>query len=281
MNALCPAVCVGADQLALAHFARHHEDTIVGRAKLRLGGVLYDAHGRPASQGNTVDARVLAATCSGQSAALAAFEHDCLAIGRKVWAGIMARCHSDIARATAPWRDGADMAEPSIRPADERDCAPVARPGRPEFHLGIVAVDQPTCRAARQRLDPQFAQRFEGDLPAVGRDHGPARHLGLEAVRRYFDLGMHCVDYNARVVHAERYVARAATIGAGPSELAACPEYHCFSIGRPPHVRIDAGNRPGFLHVAVQRVVDATLGAGGQILDPQGRLAMLTPDETH
>src|SRR3546814_3218886 len=45
------------------------------------------------------------------------------------------------------------------------------------------------------------------------------------------------------------------------------------------HVRIDAGDRPRFLYILIERVVDFLFGARGEVLDVELRLRALAPDE--
>src|SRR3546814_9251466 len=63
------------------------------------------------------------------------------------------------------------------------------------------------------------------------------------------------------------------------AQLAAGPEDDIAAVGGPRHIRIDAGDRPGFLHILIERVIDLLLDTRGEILDVQLRLRALAPDE--
>ena len=90
---------------------------------------------------------------------------------------------------------------------------------------------------------------------------------------------MRRLGHAAAVVHAERDHRRIAAIGIDPPDLAARPEDDRTVIGRPGHIGIDAGHRPGFLNVAVEIAVNLAHRAGGQFLDPELGLAILPPHE--
>src|SRR4051812_7559896 len=203
---------IGADQLALAGGGDDREQAVAGGAELRLGAVARDEDGRTAAGGDPVNARILGPSAGREEAPLPPLERDRLAVGRETRPGIMAGLSGDVAGRPAARGDGADMAQPLVRPADEDDGPPIARPGREQLELRLVAFHQPPSGAARSRLDPQLAERLEHHLAAVGGNAGPARHLRLEAVGRDLHLRVQGVDDYSRVVDPERDLARAAAV---------------------------------------------------------------------
>ena len=61
--------------------------------------------------------------------------------------------------------------------------------------------------------------------------------------------------------------------------MTACPEHDAAAVGRPCHVGIDASDRPGLLHVLIERVVDLALHPAVEILDVELGLAGFAPHE--
>ena len=61
--------------------------------------------------------------------------------------------------------------------------------------------------------------------------------------------------------------ARAAAVAVDAPDLAAGPEDYGLAVRRPVHVRIDAVDRPGLLHVVVEIGIDLPLLARAQVLD--------------
>ena len=87
------------------------------------------------------------------------------------------------------------------------------------------------------------------------------------------------IDDDAVVVDAERDDPRLAARAVHAAELAAGPEDDVPAVGRPAHIGIDAGHRPGFLHILVERVIKLLFGARGEILHIELRLRAFAPDE--
>ena len=190
----------------------------------------------------------------------------------------MARLAGHVARLAAARGDGADATEPGVGPVDEHDRAPVARPGREEFEA-VAAARQAPRRAPGGRLEPQFAKAFEHHLAPVGGHFGEARHLRHEALGRDLDLRVRRIGDAARVVDAERNVARRAAGDIDAAQLAARPEDDAAAVGGPVHVGIDPAHRPGFLHVLVERIIDLALLSRGEVLDVKLGLGRLAPHE--
>ena len=100
----------GADQLVLVLFGDDEEHAVAGRAELRSGGILADAHRRATGRRNAVRASARGAARRGQIAALALFEHDRPAIRREAREAIMASNRGDGAWVSAACRHCADLA---------------------------------------------------------------------------------------------------------------------------------------------------------------------------
>ena len=173
----------------------------------------------------------------------------------------------------------AQLAQPRIGPAYEHDRLAIARPGGEQLERSVIAAHQSARLAAGRRLDPQLAQGLEHHLLAIGRHGGPTGHLGRETVGRDLDLWMGGVDDHPRVVDLERNDAGRAVGDVGALNLAARPEHHGPAVGRPGHVGVDAGDRPGLLHVLVQSVIDLALLARHQVLHIELGLGPFTADE--
>jgi hypothetical protein len=63
------------------------------------------------------------------------------------------------------------------------------------------------------------------------------------------------------------------------ADLAASPEHDRTVVGRPLHRGVDAVDRPGLLHVAVEAVVDRTLASGLQVQHVEHGFVPDAPDE--
>ena len=273
---------VGADELAhrLAVLALvlQHEDAIVAGAELRRGGIARHEAGGAAGGGDAVHAGILRPTRAGEAAGTRAFEHDRLAIGREARAGIMAGLADHVARAAAVGADHTQPAEAIVGPADIDQALAVVRPAGEQLKA-VVAARQAARGAAGDRLYPQFAQRFEHHLAAIGRDAGKARHGGGEAIGRDRDLRVRTIDQAARVIDGEGDLARVAAVGVDAADLALRPEDEARIVGQPCHVGVDTGDRPGFLHVLIEIVVDLALLARGEILYVEFRAGRLAADK--
>ena len=79
---------------------------------------------------------------------------------------------------------------------------------------------------------------------------------------------MRCVGHSACIVYLKGYLARAGTIRVHTAKFAACPKHDRAAIGRPVHVGIDTGYRPGFLHVEIEIAINHLLAAAGDIFHP-------------
>jgi hypothetical protein len=279
MDVLRLAVEIGADELALARGADDHEQPVARRSELRSGAFRRDSLRRSAGGSDTVDARVLRPAGGGEEAPLPFLEDDRPAVRGEYRAGVMTGLGRHLASRPAPGGDGADPAEAAVGPADIDDRPAVARPGREELELLLIAPHQPSRRPAGRRLHPQFAESLEDHLAAVGRHARPARHPGLEAVGRDLDLRMGGVDDDSGVGDPERDLARGSAIAVDPAQLPARPEDDAAAVRRPGHVRIDPGHRPGLLHVLVEIVVDLALLAGDEVLHVELRAGPLAADE--
>ncbi len=279
MDVLRLAVEVGADELALARRGDDHEQAVVRRSELGFGAVAGDPDRRSACRGDPIDSGIFGPAGRSQEAPLPALEDDRPAVGRKARTGVMAGLGRYLARGSAARRDGSDPAEAAVGPADEDDRPAVARPGREELELRLVALHQPARGPSRGGLDPQFAERLEHHLAAVGGNARPARHLRLEPVRSDLDLRMQSVDHDSGVVDPEWNLAAAAPVAVDPAKLAAGPEDDACAVRSPGHVGIDPGHRPGFLHVLVERIVDLALLARDEVLHIELGPGPLAADE--
>ena len=56
-------------------------------------------------------------------------------------------------------------------------------------------------------------------------------------------------------------------IGIDPMNLAAGPKNEGRTIGRPGHIGIDSGDRPGFLNILIEVIINFAFFARHQILD--------------
>ena len=69
------------------------------------------------------------------------------------------------------------------------------------------------------------------------------------------------------------------TVAVHPVELPARPEDDAAAVGEPVHVGIDPGDRPGLLHVEIERAVDHPLAARCEVFHPQLRNILVAPHE--
>ena len=90
---------------------------------------------------------------------------------------------------------------------------------------------------------------------------------------------MRRVGHAARIADPERDHRGTAAVGRDPADLAAGPEDDLAAVGGPVHIGIDAGHRPGFLHVLIEIVIDLAFDARFQILHIEFGLGHLAADE--
>ena len=86
------------------------------------------------------------------------------------------------------------------------------------------------------------------------------------------------VDYLPLVAHPKRHLGDFLRFDIDTVNLAAGPEDHRGAIGHPVHIRIDAMDGPGFLHVHVQILVDRPHSSRLHVLEEQ---CAAGPDATY
>ena len=180
-------------------------------------------------------------------------------------------------RLAAAGGNGPHFAQARVGPADIGQLLAVSRPRGVGLHSGIIG-GQTARFAAGHRLDPELAQRLEHHRLAIGRDIGPARHLGFKSVRSDSHRRARRIDHAAGVGNLEGNDRALARGQVNPVELAASPDHQAARIRRPGHVGIDPGDGPGLLHVHVERVIDLAVFTRRQVADIEPRLGRLAAD---
>ena len=276
MDAPRLAVQVKAHQPAFPAVAFDDEDPVAGGAELGTAAPVGDAGHVAAGGGHPVDAGFAGAPRAGEVTAAVLLEDHNLPVGREARTGVVTR-RGDHRGCAPSGGNGADLAEAGVRPTDIDQLPAVRRPGRIGLHCGLVA-GQATRLATRHRLDPELAEGLEHHRAPVGRDCSAPRHPGLEAVGRHGDLRPGRVDKAAGVRDPEGDDRALARGQVDPVELAAGPEDKAGRVRGPGHVGVDAGHRPGFLHVHVEGVKDLAVLPRGQVPDIEPGLGRLAAD---
>ena len=150
--------------------------------------------------------------------------------------------------------DDLDARRPVVVPADVGDLAAVARPGRISFELARARVSRRGAPPAHV-LDPQMAERFIDDAPPVGAGLGEADHLHVEAGRARLPSASARASSTKRVPVTWNGMSLTAPLATSMRWIPPPAQIDDRAVvGSPAHPRIDAVDRPGFLHVAVERV---------------------------
>ena len=253
------------------------EDAVVGCAEHRLSASLGDPLGRPALDRHDIKAGVAAVERGGQESVGRLAIGDQAAIGRKGGFDIVAGFGGDDAAFAAADTDHLDPCRLVVVPRDVGDAATVARKGRIAFEL--IATGQAPGIAAAAVCDPDVAKRFIDNPRPIRTLLGEAHHLGLEAGRGDILLLPDGVLDEARSGDMERDFADLPGGNVDAMNSALRPENDRLAVGRPAHSRIDALDRPGFLHVAVEDVGERSDAAGIQVHQHQRRFVADPADE--
>ena len=258
------SVQICADQLRALAVARREENPVVRCTEMRGFAIARKTDGFAASNRHPVKPGFSRSNRADQIAAAAFFKDDGFAVRRKARARIMAgRLGNDAAGATIG-ADSLNAAKTGVGPAHIGDHLAVGRPCGIGLHrIGIVG--QATRFAPCHRLHPQFAKRFEYHPVAIGGYHRAARDFRFKTVGRNLHRRARRIDNAAAILYAERDDRAFAAGKIKPVQLAARPKDERCRIRRPGHIGVNAGDRPGFLHILIQRIEQFAVCAGFKI----------------
>jgi hypothetical protein len=134
-------------------------------------------------------------------------------------------------------------------------------------------------RAIRKIADVDVAESLVEHLVAARRDLDPAQHLHVEVRRRDFDREAHRLFHAPRRLHVKRDHRDLFRRQIDAANHSAGPEDDPLVVGRPGKRRIDAVDRPGLLHVAIEPVVQRPLAARLEVAHEERRLVADAPHE--
>ncbi len=120
----------------------------------------------------------------------------------------------------------------------------------------FVLPGQPPGFAVGDIPDPQFAKRFEYDAASVRRYGNKTQHFRLELFRRRIMRALDGMTHFHFLFYPERNIGHGLRSDVDALDLAVCPEHDAFAVRQPRHVAVDTVDRPDFLVVAIQPVVN-------------------------
>ncbi len=283
VRALVLAVEAEGDELALPLVSLPEEiEAVALGAEVGLLPLFGDQYGIAAGNRRAVDPRLDRPGRGADVAPLDLAEDDLLAVGRENGFHVLPRLLDHHATLAAAGGDHAHGAQLVVVPGGVDHLAAVAREGRedlPGVLFGRGRPGQPARRAVGQVADPEMAERLVDHAVPLGGDVHPAQHPGLEALRRHLDGEAHGLGDLPGGADVEGDVGDLAAGDVDAPDLAAGPEDDRLIVRRPGHRGVDAVNRPGLLHVAVETVVDRPGLAGAQVHQVERALAAHAADE--
>ena len=152
-------------------------------------------------------------------------------------------------------RRDADRTKRAIVPGCVNNLLAVSRPVRAEFEF-VCSIGQSLRLAVGQVSNIDLPESLKCYLLTVRRSAHPLQHLHVELVWRDFNGEPNGLGNRSLVFDSERNHSFCSVGDVDSSDLSCGPKDDRFAIGHPGERRIDTVNRPRFLHVSFESVVN-------------------------